>query len=325
MSDVLEPAVVLLGSRFDFSCDYVASHLRTRGVPYLRLNAEDLPQLALSWNPAQRHLRGSGPDLSFRVRPEVLTGILFRRPTFQRATPNGSDSPQAYLARLHWEAFLRNFMMYASCQWVNHPAATYEAEHKALQLAVASDIGLDIPRTRITNSASAVSEVSSSGRVALKGLDTVLWRENGQDHFGYTNLISSDELAESDLSDMPATIQEAISNKLDLRVTVVGTDVWTASVSTEGSGIDGDWRLLKEEADFEVFTLPREIEQRCVDLTKKLGLTFGAIDLALINGTYVFFEINPTGEWAWLEERLSFPVAETLAAHLAPHTNSEGG
>lgn len=67
--------------------------------------------------------------------------------------------------------------------------------------------------------------------------------------------------------------------KLDIRVKVVGTDVWAASITTGGSGIRGDWRLQKSDTDFEEFTLPREVEQCCVDLLDEMDLAFGAIDL----------------------------------------------
>jgi glutathione synthase/RimK-type ligase-like ATP-grasp enzyme len=46
-----------------------------------------------------------------------------------------------------------------------------------------------------------------------------------------------------------------------------------------------------------------------------LGLTYAAIDLALSNGEYWFIEVNPTGEWGWLDgaER---PIAAAIAEEL---------
>ena len=50
----------------------------------------------------------------------------------------------------------------------------------------------------------------------------------------------------------------------------------------------------------------------------RLGLAFGAIDLVLTpEGQYVFLEINPSGQWLWLEDKLGFPITERIAAWLA--------
>ena len=158
--------------------------------------------------------------------------------------------------------------------------------------------------------------------MAVKGLDTVLVREGNTESFGYTNLLSTDQVRTHELRSAPMILQEALCHKLDLRVTVVGENVWCASVTRGGEQIYGDWRLAKTEADFRHAELPPEIAARCVSLVQRLGLEFGAIDLALSESKYYFLEINPTGEWAWLEETLGFRVADTLARLLARRKTS---
>ncbi|MCZ3387408.1 MAG: hypothetical protein LH630_10710 [Actinomycetia bacterium] len=43
-----------------------------------------------------------------------------------------------------------------------------------------------------------------------------------------------------------------------------------------------------------------------------MSLEFGAIDLALNGDGYSFLEINPNGEWGWLQKTVGLPIAETL-------------
>jgi hypothetical protein len=44
-----------------------------------------------------------------------------------------------------------------------------------------------------------------------------------------------------------------------------------------------------------------------------VGLLYGAFDfLRTPEGELVFLEINPTGEWAWLEDRLRFPMRDAF-------------
>jgi len=59
--------------------------------------------------------------------------------------------------------------------------------------------------------------------------------------------------------------------------------------------------------------IPKKIEKQCISLVKKLGLNFGAIDFVLDeNNEFIFLEINPNGQWAWIETQLNYPISETI-------------
>jgi glutathione synthase/RimK-type ligase-like ATP-grasp enzyme len=148
-------------------------------------------------------------------------------------------------------------------------------------------------------------------------LETVLTREGPVETFGYTNLLGVEDVARSELGSAPAILQEALVDKLDLRVTVLGSNVWCAAVTSKGQRVWGDWRLAKEDAEFGKFELPEEVSLKCIALTKALGLHYGAIDLALCGEKYYFLEINPTGEWAWLQSTVGFQISACLARYLA--------
>ncbi len=48
-----------------------------------------------------------------------------------------------------------------------------------------------------------------------------------------------------------------------------------------------------------------------------LNLVYGAIDMRLTpDGEYVFLEVNPAGQWLFIEERTGQPITATLANHL---------
>ena len=213
--------------------------------------------------------------------------------------------------------FMRSFMVFDSCLWVNHPVATYRAEHKAVQLATARSVGFEVPHTVITNDAAGISEAARGApNVAIKGLDTVLVWQDGHESFGYTTLVDTELAKRAHVSSAPLIAQQALENKLDLRVTVVGEQVWCASVTDNGSPIPGDWRLQKTGAAFRPFDLPRDITRKCSQLCRTLGLVFGAIDLALQDGKYYFLEINPSGEWGWLVDQADLPIDQAIAAAL---------
>jgi glutathione synthase/RimK-type ligase-like ATP-grasp enzyme len=323
---VLSPRVLILASRYDLTCDYVISSLRAGGLPYFRLNTEDLPLFELTLDPVTPLLRGISSQLTFEIRGEHLASVYFRQPTFLREASLSGRPGREQFQRAQWAAFVRNLSVFDGCLWVNHPSHTYEAEHKAVQLRAAAQVGFEIPRTSICNSAGPLEwVVGASDCVAVKGLDTVLVREGRLETFGYTNLLRPAEIGMHDIRSAPMILQQAIDPKLDLRVTVVGDLAWCVAVMVQGQRISGDWRLAKTDAEFTEFDLPLVIVQQCISLTRRLGLQFGAIDLALSNGQFYFLEINPTGEWAWLEAGLGIPIADALARLLSRGTSDAPG
>ena len=313
----IEPRVLLLASRFDLACDYVVSHLRRQRASYFRLNTEDFDQFAIVAFPDEPSMLLLTESLEIHLKQPQLKAIYFRRGVYPREAFTSQHTPDEQLIRTHRSAFMRSFMVFDSCQWMNHPAATYKAEHKAVQLATAKRIGFAVPRTVITNHASGITAVAQGDQtVAIKGIDTVLVRQDDFETFGYTSLLETKAAEQAHLSSAPLVAQQALTEKLDLRVTVVGDEVFCSSVTRQGQPIRGDWRLAKEGATFQQYELPVEIATKCVQLTQTLGLVFGAIDLAVQDGTYYFLEINPTGEWAWLVDQSNQPIDKAIANKL---------
>lgn len=307
--------VLILASIHDFPTDRVCVGLEKAGASYLRLNSESLGAARLRLNPQEARLEIGLGDHTWVV-DSSLKSVWWRQPTFLRNTPHEPLSLEEQLSRSQWPAFLRGLMVFDDARWINHPAMTYRAESKPWQLHIAAKLGFDIPKTIITNDPVAPIEETIGNRVAVKSVDTVLLREGDHQFFAYTQLLDWSDIATSDLCAAPVVIQEVISPKLDLRVTVLGEQAWTVAVTADGGAIEGDWRLKKKaQLAYPTFELPLDVEQRCIALVRTLGLVYGSIDLAVSEDRFIFIEINPTGEWGWLDnpER---PLATAIAAAL---------
>ena len=110
--------------------------------------------------------------------------------------------------------------------------------------------------------------------------------------------MNAGEISDENFHQVPSIAQEFLSPKTDIRVTVVGTSVFSYKILVKGKAAPGDWRLHKrDELTYEPYRIPTEIRDRCVELCLKLNLPFGAIDLVDSDGKITFIEINPTGEW----------------------------
>jgi len=114
----------------------------------------------------------------------------------------------------------------------------------------------------------------------------------------------------------PCIFQQEIKKKLELRVTVIGKEVFCAQVDSQKSMESRtDWR--REKNKFESFNLPIDVAEMCVSLVEKLGLRFGAIDLILTpDDSFVFLEINPNGQWVWIETETGLKISEALINEL---------
>ena len=316
----MNPAVLLLSSLYDFATDELAIRLAAADVPYLRLNREQLTEHRLSLDPIAPCLRVTGPTGTHEVGPG-LRSVWFRQPVFLRNPSPSPLPPKEQLQRSHWQAFIHALTVFADASWMNHPAATYQAESKTFQLAEATRAGFCVPRSIVGNDAWAIRQ-SFPGRVAVKSVDTALFRESDEDLFAYTWLGDSVEIDDGNVADAPVVAQQAFDEKVDWRVTVVGTSVVPVKILADGAGASGDWRKTPKEAlTYPDAPLPTEVAESCLLLTKSLGLAFGAIDLIQNESSYYFVEINPTGEWGWLStpER---PIGAKIAEWLAEPTES---
>ena len=52
-------------------------------------------------------------------------------------------------------------------------------------------------------------------------------------------------------------------------------------------------------------------------MLKDFGLMFGAFDFIVDqNGDWIFLEINPNGQWLWLEKILGLPISKKIVDYL---------
>ncbi|HKG12932.1 MAG TPA: hypothetical protein VKB12_06320 [Pyrinomonadaceae bacterium] len=204
---------------------------------------------------------------------------------------------------------------------VDHEQAIRRAEQKPLQLRAASELGLEVPRTLVTNDPAAVREfyAACGGRVVAKMLSSfAVYDREGRENVVFTNPVGPEDLEDlTGLSLCPMTFQERVEKALELRATVVGRRVFTASIDSQTSARAAhDWRrdgvALVDE--WRPYTLPPDTEARLLALMDFFGLNYGAADFILTpDGRHVFLELNPSGEFFWLEHGPGLDISGALA------------
>ena len=106
----------------------------------------------------------------------------------------------------------------------------------------------------------------------IKSLDTVLLREGKDCLFTYTILNAESDLSDRTVRSAPLLAQRLLNSKTDLRVTVVGNEVFAVRILSNGRGIREDWRTVpREEVEFQPIALSSELARSCLLLVVRLG------------------------------------------------------
>lgn len=249
-----------------------------------------------------------------------VTAVWHRRLNFGARVPQTLDKQLRRASLTETRAAAQGLL--ASLQAFRMDAVRHirHAENKQLQLQVARGLGLDIPRTLTTNDPAAVRAFAAEceGGMVTKMLSSFAVYEGGRELVVFTNPVGPEDLADlSGLSLCPATFQEAIPKALELRATVVGGRVMTASIDSQSSErAANDWRRdgLRMIQEWRPYELPREVEDKILRLMDHFVLNYGAIDLIVTpDGRHVFLEVNPVGEFFWLEVNPGLPVSDAIA------------
>jgi glutathione synthase/RimK-type ligase-like ATP-grasp enzyme len=310
--------VLILTSDYDPEANLVGIGLRNRGIDYVRLNPDDVPyQLRVSYRIGQDF------DLAvkFTIRKQLhgtseISAALLRN--FDIGEKNFDMSEPALTFSLQqWNNAFETLQRNLACEWVSSPQATLQASDRAKQLSAAKAVGFNIPDTLITNDPDTARDFyhCHDGEVVIKALRHHNVVVQGKMYSMFTRRILIKDLPRlDDLLYAPCILQEHLPEKSELRVTVVGDDVFTAELDSHSTVRKYD-DIHRAVSDFpiRVFNLPERIRTHCADLIKSLGLRYGAIDFIKDdNERLVFLEVNPSGDWYWIERKTKLAITEAM-------------
>lgn len=315
-----ESYVLIVSTVADVATDDVVRRLSSRSIEHRRINTEDFPfKRAIALSFGNDHINQwmglDGED----IRPP---GAIWYRRMRSPSRPEGMQDGVYQFCLQESRVTLLGGILSSSSQWMSHPASVWQAEFKPYQLAVAQELGLRIPRTIITNNPSAIrSAFSEFGAMVVKPARTGHVVIDGKAHAVFTSKLLAEHLENLESASLsPAIYQELIPKQFDIRVTVVGERVFAAAIDSQSDPEACiDWRHT-ENPDLPHYpiTLPSALEQKLLELMNRLGLSFGAIDLVQTpTGEYFFLEVNPSGQWLWLDDKLGLGISDAVAAWLS--------
>lgn len=195
--------------------------------------------------------------------------------------------------------------------WINDPHWDDRAHRKVLQLAVAREIGMHLPRTVVTNDPGRARAFVAEGANIYKPFSATDadWRE--------TRIVTAEDIAQLDLLRHAPLILQRYVEGVDIRVTCVGDRIFAAEIDVRASPYPFDFRMSMADARIAPCTLPEPLEDGIRRLMRWLNLVYGALDFRrTADGEHVFLEVNPAGQWLFVEEPTGLPIAQALARRL---------
>jgi glutathione synthase/RimK-type ligase-like ATP-grasp enzyme len=209
------------------------------------------------------------------------------------------------------------WLIFKDRKWLNDPLAMDLAENKIYQLYIARELGFSIPKTLISSNPKEIKAFHKGNkRTILKVLSATII----PDHVVFTSELNDIHLKELDTAKYaPAIYQELIEKKYELRVTVVDGQIFAAKIhSQEDIATSLDWRVEPKLNDFSVkmepIDLPKKVSQMVLKYVERLGLSFGCIDMIVTNNDeYIFLEINPNGQWYFVQLNTGLDIAKSIA------------
>jgi len=308
------PVVAAVSHRGDEHVPPVLDALRARGARPVLVDLAEFPARAgvsLPYGgargPAALHLAGG------EVRLERVTAVWWRRPLPLEAAPGLPERDAAFACRQAEEA-LAGLAASLDVRWVNEPWRDAAASHKPRQLAAAGRAGLTLPRTLVTSDPERARAFLGAARGPC--VHKALHATPGDWHA--TRRIGPEDLARVEaLRLAPVVLQQYVPG-VDVRVTVVGRALFATAIDARATASPEDFRPVFDAARVEPCTLPPEVARRLRALVSALGLRYAAIDLRRRDdGEHVFLEVNPSGQWLFVEQRTGQPITAAVARLLA--------
>src|SRR5919199_347036 len=316
--------VLVITNDHDEHADAVIAELDRRAVPVFRFHPEDFPDAcSISMEIRDGRIDGEIRNADGRVAFHDICAAWYRR----------SRSLFAPLPSLNvLQGDLENFVkvqssatltaLFASLQtlWVGQPFKLRRAEVKALQLAEASKAGLATPTTLISNDperAAVFVEALGDTDCAIKPL--IATRVDGGEgaRLPLTTTLPRAHALDS-VALAPTIFQPYIAKAYELRCVVMGDKIFTAKLNSQDKeSTRQDWRAgIPGQGDVahEVFDRPARVQAALHRLLRCFGINFASIDMIVTpEGEFVFLDLNPNGQWLWLEEQLGLPLVASMA------------
>lgn len=315
--------ILVLTSDNDRTADRVVAEIARRGEAVGRLDTAEFP-CSITINAVLRDELGWHGWVETehgQIHLNKVKAIYYRRPTSFLFPEDVTGNDLAFAAAEARRGF-GGLLFSLRARWMNHPGRVADAEFKPTQLHVAACCGLTVPRTLLTSDldqARIFCEAAERG-VVYKPLSAANIVKGDDVQLVYTSKICSGDLDDIDLSLTMNLLQDWVSKRHDVRVTVIGRRIFAVAIYAGSSDAYVDWRTDYDSLTYEPIDVPKLVSNGISAYMKHFDLLYGAFDFAVTDDCWYFLECNANGQFGWLEAETGLPITAAIADLLIEET-----
>lgn len=293
--------ILIITSSFDETVDYLENKYGSR-ISFYRLNVD-------KFDDYQFYVTNDGWKIesSFgSIYNKNIKSIYYRKPYY----PDLSEYELKYHGLIKNDiTTVVNGLVDSFCGRVlSKPKVLRYGENKINQLLYVSNKNILFPKSYIGNTNKNFNNYFSNKKI-IKPISIGRVGDGADVELYQTNLYKDDD-NRRDISLTPIYVQEYIEKKYEVRITIVGLNIYAVRIDTSNKI---DWRLDYSNHKYTVIKCPKEIEDFCIQMLIDFQLEFGAFDFIVTNDNqWYFLEVNPNGQWLWLEKILALDISEKI-------------
>ena len=289
--------ILIITCSYDKTVDYIMKKFNHR-ADFFRFNVDLFPEYNVTISAVDWEIAHGNDSIS----KETTKSIYYRKPAF----PDTSEFDIEYRRMINSDILTIIDGLTNSFDGVvlTKPYLLRRAENKVYQLVYAQQHSILMPESFVGNnnhwehiSTPRIIKPLSIGKIATSSGISII----------QTNLMHDEDCYDS-IELTPVYIQNYVQKSYEVRVTVIDDNYFAVKILSDNSV---DWRDGNNQ--YELIDVPEEVRECIKMMMKDFQLRFGAIDYTVSNdGKWYFLEINPNGQWQWLECILNLSISDCI-------------
>ena len=301
----MKKRILVVTSSFDETVTYLTSKF-SNSVKFFRINVDCISEYHIN-------LYENGWEIlsdDFCIIKDDIDSIYYRKPAF----PKLDEFERKYWNLIKQDVYtlITGIIESFEGKVLSKPSRLLVAENKAYQYLLVQKLNLLMPQSYIGNSIYFYNKFADKDSIIKPLSQGKVLSDYGNELY-FTSKLDNDK-SNINISKTPVYIQEKINKIYDVRIIVI--DGFVFAIKIDAAGVL-DWRVDYSNHQYSLITPPQDIVDECKKVLSCLSLSFGAFDYVVTQkNEWIFLEVNPNGQWLWLEQALKLNISEKIINYL---------
>lgn len=297
--------ILIITCSYDLTVDYIQKKYKDK-YKFFRLDIDKIDEFEI--NVSNKGFSIENKKIADKINCNQIKSIYYRKIDFPNL--NEYDISEHTFIKKEILSFIEGIVNSFTGKVLTKPAILRNAENKIYQLIIADRLGIKQPITEVTNSSLYINKIINNNKWILKPMASGRIKKGDFYEIIQTNIVDREV---DEIEKCPTYFQEYKNKEFELRITVINSVFFPVKITNQDKV---DWRKSSEKNKFEMCKIPSFLKKDCLKILKELNLTFGAFDYIYTGEEYIFLEVNPNGQWLWLEEELKLKISKEIIEYL---------